>query len=483
MSKKRLVIEYNPPPEEKPEEYEPDFFMLADMEIPDTNYNRSAYLHSVQVATEKGLIARFTQEKADRKDDVYASETRDKIVKYVREKRNRMGKKHRKLAWLCRCRLDFMLGSLSKVEDFNKYALERRLSASMDPIRNYTIRTLWRAINILIGKFNRLPYSPDLEGYVYALYSTCARFAVIKSTNAKTHHHPLLSALTPSGEYAINDLFLKETERIFRELEAMFARRSEIVGDSGDEPFPRASGEQSEAFYSWLREVNSGIYKDFIEKEFRKYIYEVHIYPTEKERYREEESNVGEGTTFGIIAKYRYQDIDALSKTISSVNYVEDIISEHKEDFEKLYVDINFDLACYILTKYYLESIVSWIYDTSSYIITKLSKTSVNDILFLSESFPRIVQVFNEYGIVYKRKCAAFPDYMSCFLGWIKTICEDPDINGVVKDGMNSSSFFILYERFYPKEVGKLKRPERENMLPLPLLENYKGIKSYGTFV
>ena len=120
---------------------------------------------------------------------------------------------------------------------------------------------------------------------------------------------------------------------------------------------------------------------------------------------------------------------------------------------DSYYVDLERDELCIIILDYCFDSLFFNNDNRFSekYILTmdQFSENSTRMHLNLGDKFPIIVQYFNEYGIYYSDKCILCPDFVTCFIEWIRIACEDENINGIFAGEATTTNLLFLYEKFF----------------------------------
>jgi hypothetical protein len=469
FKKGKFVVEYLPPKSRDEEKFPTTIQELCRIPIPEEDHNRSRYLHHAMTAIENA--AHYADW-----DEVSVRSLLGMLNDYVSKKRHLMNPDHRVLSWTCRCRLRWLLcyERADKTTSDRDYLIKMKLATSDVPDSVMGVTELWRALQVVLVNYNSLRYRVQLEKYVSNLNDRIAYFSFVESSDRKVMNNVLFvdEVRERPGTYAVNDGFLKETERICYHVKAGFDRYRALM--VREEVTVEGYGEKKKVLHDWLLSECHGLYREFVEKEFRKDVYSVFVNPTEDERYREEET-FGDPKPYSIVARYRPNQIDEINAILDKNDYVTEVVREHEKSFKRdsHRTDVLYDYLFTIVLKYYLESSSGLVKDSKPYIIHQSSPFTPDQILSLSDSFPRIVQVFNQYGIVYKRMTAVCADAGEVFLSWLSLICEDEEIGGSFPDTPDKD-VIDLYLRFFPENSRKVNKPIVEDPLQLEMPDFYE---------
>lgn len=442
--------------------------VIKDLDIPDEKHLRSQYFHSIMVALENLTISFEVYNIG------YLSEILKKIEDYSKKERANTSRRHRILLWKIECRINWLLAENDEIYFSIKdsYLKQQELIMSNVHPSEMDIFTLWRSINIIIDKLNRLRYHDSLYSYVRCVFLRCANLTWFCGTDKKIFNHVVFVRRLTNGEMCINETFLIETERIFKDIWDHFERWKLFSPVEVMDDFPR---ENNEIFVGWMRGIHSGIFRDFIEREYRECVYGAYVYVSERDRYLDEERDFSNPTAYSIVAKYRPSQIDEISKLLSSPTFIDDIIENHEAWKDPQKIDISYDLLCRTLIRYYFDSVIGSLENMDEYILSSHEGGTPDYIKEISMQYPRIVQLFHEYGLIYKGSSVTFSNLGFCFMAWVKVMCEEPSINGILPT--SKSNICPLYDIFYPDTPHLVKRQVQEVKLILDMPDVYDSKK------
>ena len=456
QNRKRLKIGYREP--EGLTDYRLNREKLDEESVPNLKHRRSEYLHAVNVLIEE------TVENNGGKNSNFAKIDRiyDRLHLYAMTNRQSLSQEHRELLWIVRVRSSVITHRKSRVKrhgdlDTLESLINRGLIASTKNVHDYSLRELWRALMLLISKFNRLRYSDDIKYYVECLLECCGKFFFITAHNSNgVLNHPLFIEKNEGDQlYCINDAFITESERVFYGLQ----RRIFVHSSFTRIVRPPLDAECSiNAVYKWMRKCIDGPFLEYVEKDLRAELYEWHLYVGERERYIHEEP-FGDPKAYNIVAKWRPdhtdQCIDQLNET-GSVRKVLDRMLEPPGD--NAIVDIDLEGLCIIIANYLFDSIfVSGKRLRQRSIVTCDQLTPPAMPVHPDRSrFPWIVQSFNEYGVYYDGTLRLFDNFARCFAEWVKIACEDEQIKGVFPGEPQFVNLLFLYKKIFPKKQQSL---------------------------
>lgn len=449
-----------------------ELFVLCNDQIPTEKHRMVQFFHSVMVSLENFMLGEG--------DDDLSRESIKKLAdmfkQYAIENRNKLSKANKQVLWMIQTRMDWLIylinGEVDCEKMDNQYLLDNNMLVSKQHPFQYSIDVLWRAIKVVIERLNTLRYNKVLEDYIHVLYLRCAHLTWISSPEKVLFNNVVYARKLSSTEFCINDTFLIETERIFRDIWKRFYRWRDLGPVIKMNDFPVAN---KVAFGKWASDISRGLFRSNMEREFRESIYDDYVFVSEMERYLEETPDFGSPNSFAIIARYRQKQIDDLSKLLAEPNFIENILDGRertKKDVHK--VDINYDSLCRTFVRYFFDSHVGSRENMDDYFYSGRSTVSNETIIQSSFKFPLLVQLFREYGVIYKGSTVTYSDLGQCFMAWTKTVCEEEEISGRFPN--SSASVIPLYDVFFPEGSDSIKRENDDLGLELSLPEEYSKL-------
>ncbi len=337
-----MPLRYDTLPEAAP--YRPQAYMtrMGNHRVPDVPHHRSAYLHSLNVALENACTANGDPPTLRLDDDTpdYAKRAvwqlvYDKVFAYWIRRRNgsrsvtSLPLDHRYMFWQVLARMHYIIHIRSKrFKQAHTYAFlqQRRLHVSKDPVRQFSVQHLWRAIAILLTAWKTLRYSDDVTDYVGALASQCGRYFWIALPDPRVFNHPRFVSRVEDTEglgvaggagacLCVNEEFIVETERIFFGLFSSLEEHDGLIrGADSVEEAPRAVS--YEAIIDWLRQgVAIDAVREFVQRDYEETIYERRTLVGEVERFSEKDQHA-DATPYNAIAKMRPSVIDETAEML-----------------------------------------------------------------------------------------------------------------------------------------------------------------------
>ena len=489
--KKLKQIQYKKPDNIINPKIETSFEFLVNTDIPKIKYQRSEYLHTAMVLLEDFLYEMSLSSNDKNKANMIKNKQErlipligklgEKLFNYSMSNRNSLKLKHRVLLFCVRTRLDLIYHNFTmystndqKFGNYQTFKVMNKIGIfeSDKCIIDYDLNTLWSTITRLISKFNTLYYHSELSYLVKCLYLCSCKFITIISDNLSLFNNILFRRKLPdSNNYCVNEQFIEETERVFFGLQFRLSIHESFKTISLVE---RLNVESKITLRKWLCEkiLDNSSYMEFIEKDLGKLIYDWRVLIGEDERYKKEE-RFGEAKGYNIIAKYRAIEIDKTIEMLNSNDVIEKIMNRllptqmeidkanNKktvilEEGHNHYVDVDCSGVAIIVATYKFDGILQSDSRFSDQFVIFRNQLSfpISDKLMRSK-FPVIIQTFNEFNVLYKERLYVCPDFASCFAMWVKIVCEDPDIDGMLSG--ENANLLDIYELLFPNSIEKIE--------------------------
>lgn len=339
-------MHYEPPPDTQEYHPQPRMTWFNINDVPDVPHHRSSYLHTLNVTLETTCES----DEADYPEIAHESATwrvwnrvHRKVFAYWLTKRDAdasvVSREHRYLLWHVWARMQFVLHRHArrlKCAHESDLVCSRRLRMSNDPVRQYSVSDLWRAIHALITAWNTLRYSDELLDYASALATQCGRYFWVALPTRRTFDHPSFVARVSDADglgvaggkdaaivhYCVNDKFIVETERLFFRLLGTLHEHEELVGGAEQvHTAPRATSYA--ALNKWIRQASDvGAVREFVASDFTELVYARRAHLGEVERFSEKDQHA-DPTPYNAIAQMRPEVIDQMSDMIEQENLIE----------------------------------------------------------------------------------------------------------------------------------------------------------------
>ena len=472
--KKQLIVYESSKPQIKTD-YPLDYqTLLSTKKIPSVKHERMAYFHGSLVILEEII------HKNERPNVAQLMGPYRLVEELHLFRRETLSQNHRLGCWLVISRYHLLITNELQ-ESNNDYGTFNSIS-SLDitykkkDVLNLTMAELWWSFIVLMKKFNFLRYSKDLEYYIDCLMTRTCMFMIITSKDSKEYDlMGFVKYEEDSNIYHANELFFRETERLFYGFNSILYYRKklyELYPKSTEYKQYKATNIDVLRFIAWMEHLTSTEYFVSVKREFKETIYNNHIFITERDRFLKEKK-MSSLTPYNILCTYRQDYIDKilkeleedLMKKILSIRKSE--INERKDD-NALLLNRDLDLVYFLCMKYYFEVYFSDSTTFKSHLISNpyqvteseaelRSKRQIVLPVHLEEKshkVPFFIQTFHEYELLYKGKMIECRDIESCIFTWIKIICEEENANG-----------FINGSQINLKELYKILFPENKQVI------------------
>lgn len=470
---------------------QPNLYALADFEIPRKPHLRSQYCHHLMSAIETAAVS-------DMQLPVnIVQRIHDRLNNYSREHRLDMTDDHRIAMWILECRIAYLIFCCTVPDppppiDRPYLARNKLLVSDKNPLK-MDVRTLWDVINVLVERINVLYYREQLLTYIHRLRMRCCALSWITASHQRIHNHISFRTKQPDSSWSVDDKFFQETECLFHELDTLLLDRIHAPLSITDNRHLRLEGPLLERFTRWFTEATQTNYRQFVEENLRKCIHELYELPGERERFLKEDPSITYADAINIIAKYRPYKFNEMNLILDSDRLLSDIAREHgtrlqadqlgttKMDLE---VDVNYDLLLLIAIKYYFQASMGQdnamnecFFPRYARILTS-TVVPIQEVMQLSESCPRVVQLFNEWAVVDQRHATLYCDLGICFVQWVKVVCEKPSLQRRPRQTLPSScqQLIPLYDSFFPELYNNIPRMAEQQRAPDFALPRFYGI-------
>jgi hypothetical protein len=190
-----------------------------------------------------------------------------------------------------------------------------------EQLRDASMHTLWRLVQILRARWMHIPYGCELVAYVWRLVERVSVLAA-RSGDAREFNHPLYTerAADSRTEHIVNERFLVETERTFFAIESRIRRCSVLAWPTPTQPrifsekTLRLRADALERFESFItRQLAQQRFRQFISKDFEVVFYDHVLRPGEMEIF-EQVRPYDDRKPLSCISRMRRFDFDAYQK-------------------------------------------------------------------------------------------------------------------------------------------------------------------------
>ena len=484
------------------------FEYFAKHRVPELKNERAVYFHELNVLLENQLASTEDLTKEQMKSIKTAS---SKLYKYCMQRRNKLNKEHRLLLWVVRARLFYLSypykqGEKYKQFDFDPdYLMKVGLSIRSDHPAKYSLKDYLRILDLLRSKFNELKYNESLCPYTNTLIHCAGNFMSNTSRQKKFFDHPSYCSSFLNGRFGINQKFIVETEVLFFNLQKRF-----FIYDLLSPKKEICHAQNSEALLK-LRQHLENIAQppalQFIREDVAEQYYEWFLKIADRDNYVLL-GNPKDSPASQIMTTMNEDDAQKCSEALDRNDLIKSILpriqkpgsmSDDDDDEEwnddaksnsQYFVDFELQGICIsVLNQFFYKilkikkkfSDLCWIstkdLENINFINIKDPFPFLMDFVNIKEPFPLLVQHFNESSICYKDQTIEYQDFPTCFLEWVRLVCEDPKIQGFLPN--KEANLVYLYEIFFEKEKETIARLKKMLLIRTP--EEY-GITMPGFY-
>ena len=430
--------------------------------------------------------------------------------------------------WILRCRMDFIVHTLSSNEEIKldlgnveRFPILSQFDIiiSDEDIYHYKINDLIIALELIAERLPEIKLFDEIPGYIRCLYISCAKYFIAYTTDEEYYDiEKYKTSYVNKGKtfYGISMEFIRDTERIFYDIE----RRIWMKNQFSYYPEEFLSGSdmiQLDLLSKKLcEEVKPAT--QFLEPIIQKHIFQFMVAPGEKEKFiennrikkpepfniisfsRPEKSkmviSMFEGDFFAPVYKtlskfvvYRNKDKkeEQVNQNEEKESRDEDEISrrlrimkegENKNGPKKAYeVDYMFELTCMVMCNFIYHNSVKSKTNFEKFVILYENITlPIEENNFYANRLPYIIQVFSNWGVWDPeiRKIHHGKTFLDCFLIWLKLLDKNPfkqrEVELMKKNGLEQLLASITPVRKSEFQLFK-------NFLPSNYTEDDMGIE------
>jgi hypothetical protein len=431
--------------------------------IPNTKYMVSIYLHHVILILEKILTELDENPMSDEGHHDKLKKLDKKLNDYWFRERSNLSVSNKTLLWLSLCRLQNIFYNIRSDKSFgnveNLVTIHKLgIVFSRKNVMDLNFYEFWKSLLLLISKFSILPYSDELKLYCNYMKCKCAEYVGYIKNDSTMGDLKLITENVGEKSFQTNEYFWKETERIFYYCDFSFIRYSKFViedpvsflDEDSDNSFPTDISKNVNIFMEWIETYTKGIYAQYIDRNIREQLFDVHLLRGDSEKYKLL-NKMGEASAYNIIGKLRTAVLDKLTVK-SNGNTIKFILDEEKKCYQKNWIlNEEFVLLCKIVLTFYFDAKYPGCNFSKYFIITKeMDKKFYRDC-----KFPIIAKVFNEYGVFYKNTVRTFYRFADLFLYWIWLVCQEPLNGNIINTNYHITE---LYGFLFPDDKENVER-------------------------
>ena len=474
---------------------------FADRRVPKLKSERSFHFHELNVLLENQLAS---PEDLTKEQTKWIQAASSNLYKYCMQYRNKhkLNTEHRSLLWVVRARLFYLgypykHGRKYKEFDFDRdYLMKVGLSIRPDHPAEYSLKDYLRVLDLLRSKFNQLRYNESLSLYTNTLIHCAGNFLSNTSTKKKFFDHPSYCSTLPDGRFGVNQKFIAETEMLFFSIQKRFFIYESLCPKKG--VCHPQNPEALLKLQQCLEKIAEPPVLQFIREDVAEHYYDWFLKVADRDNYVLL-GNSDDSPAAQVMTTINEDDAQKCSEALDRHDLIKSVLpriqkpsllsqGEEGEGWERewneedrsvaqYFVDLELQGICIIvLNQFFYKTLKTKKKFSDVYwVSTKVLENK--DFVSIEPGFPYLVQQFNESSIRYKNQTIEYQDFPTCFLEWVRLVCEDPKIKGFLPN--QEANLVYLYEMFFEKETETIARLKKMLLIRTP--EEY-GITMPGFY-